>query len=574
RKDSLSARIAAIDAKLNEPEQVASTQVAADPLQDPEITDTEGVDMTRPAMTITNATKDEDIVTQLYAGYSDDARRAAQLTDAEERAVAASGIESMLADSIRAEMTRQVAVLQLAPQQADVVLPRVARLREIREAHLAKSDSLASIADDLVASAEATRTMAAVGDPIKNPTGLSGKQAIEDHFVAIEERDSRIYESRFDTRSKSSDVNDAIAFKEADIARMQTLQSEVDSIERIYAELPAGKQRTKLEKEADQRVDEQLIIRTDLGQRSAFITKEEWRSAKDSLKVVVKMADAKALPADDPLMLMASGMEADAQRAMDMGAQLRKRADRIDDIQQRDSLYRAAYGTELEALRELDRAITVRNHIASDDFKKGERLTYEEVASKVLGIPLTEPEAPLLVNAAGAAGVGLEEADASELLEPSAIKRDDVAVANTGDGAVTNLEQPTASNTEQRGSDDNAAPAGTTGVDAQQALSSTTAGSSANNGAATNSNVPVVTNAQSADPAEVVAAQINQAERALTEKDRVPAHLYENFLAGQQEPIRSMEGSDADPIFLGKRAQEAAASSIEAERASVKAADL
>ncbi|MBK9629357.1 MAG: hypothetical protein IPO56_17160 [Flavobacteriales bacterium] len=56
---------------------------------------------------------------------------------------------------------------------------------------------------------------------------------------------------------------------------MQQLDLEIDSIEASMPGLPR-KEYDKLRKSADKLIDERMIIRADLGQRSAFLMKEEW----------------------------------------------------------------------------------------------------------------------------------------------------------------------------------------------------------------------------------------------------------------------------------------------------------
>lgn len=585
RRDSLRTRIAEIDAQLAQAPSTEPAPAKVDPLHDPELTDTEGVDMTQPALSFTTATKDEEIIEELFADFDTDRQRVDQLSDADERASSVNGLELMLADSVRAEMTRQVAILQLAPQRAEEVLPRVARLRELREAHIAEGERALAQRREELATLSPTRSMEQ-GSQLRNATATAdGKDPINDRFIVVDRYAENVYASQVDHRSTAKGVDDAVAFKEADVARISSLSTEIDSLEDVLAAMPVGRERDKLRKSTDQMIDERLIIRTDLGQRSAFLTKEEWRTATDSMKVLEKATAQRALAPDEPLVLMAQGMQADAKRGMDQAAQMRKRADRIEDIVERDSLYREAYRTELEALREMDRAVTVQNYLAGNAHQRGETLTYEEVASKVLGIPLTAPEEPLLANAANATGTQEEEAP-SMTPETSAIPEG--AGAQEPDGTVTDLAANTSNNGEQADtqpaerttSSETTPTEGGEGVRSiEQPSTNAVDGSTSSEPPAASTTtterttVPPVTTS-TADPAQLAAEQIQRAEQRLAPQDRVPARLYESFLGGENSVMgSSVEAPGGDPQLLDLRAKRAAQASAEAQQGSLQAAD-
>ena len=580
RRDSLRTRIAEIDAQLAQAPSTEPAPAKVDPLHDPELTDTEGVDMTQPALSFTTTTKDEEIIEELFADFDTDRQRVGQLTDADERASSVNGLELMLADSVRAEMTRQVAILQLAPQRAEEVLPRVARLRELREAHIAEGERALAQRREELAALSPTRSMEQ-GSQLRNVTVTAdGKDPINDRFIVVDRYAENVYASRIDHRSTARGVDDAVAFKEADVARMSSLSSEIDSLEDVLAAMPVGRERDKLRKSTDQLIDERLIIRTDMGQRSAFLTKEEWRTATDSMKVLEKATAQRALAPNEPLVLMAQGMQADAKRGMDQAAQMRKRADRIEDIVERDSLYREAYRTELEALREMDRAVTVQNYLAGDAHQRGETLTYEEVASKVLGIPLTAPEEPLLANATGTqeeeapstiaetsttpegAGTQAPDASATELAANT---------SNIGQEADAQLAERTTS------SDTTPTEGGEGGQSMEQPSTNAVDGSTSAEPPVTSttttggSSVPVAAKS-TVDPAQLAAEQIQRAEQRLAPQDRVPARLYESFLGGESSVMGSA-ADGADPKLLDLRAKRAAQASAEAQQGSLQAAD-
>ncbi|MBK6344202.1 MAG: hypothetical protein IPF41_16915 [Flavobacteriales bacterium] len=413
--------------------------------------------MSIPALGFNSAIRDEAIIADLYGEYASDLQRAERLVDLDARADAINGIESMLADSLRAEMQRQVAVLNMAPQQAEAVLPRVDRLRRLREEHLARGEQAiaqrqaelaggGSQASNVIAEAEAT------------PFAL-GKDPIKDRYVSIGRYARDVFSSKVVHRSTAKGINDAIAFRDADVARMDDLSTRIDSMEKQLAGMPLGKESDKLRKKTDQLIDERYIIRTDLGQRSAFLMREEWKSTTDSLKRVEALTAKRGLAPDEPLLGMAREFESEANGLVDRAAQLRKRADRSEDIVLRDSLYRRPYRRdELLALQAADKAITVQNYLAGDRHSRGEKISYEEVASRVLGIQ-PAPAGPLLAQQAPksiqeVAAVSSEAAPpekgqppVASAIEPPASSGDpqgnqaDVAVAPLPEGRDTTSER-------------------------------------------------------------------------------------------------------------------------------------
>jgi hypothetical protein len=444
KRTELEQRIAALEAELAAERAVVDTRGTVDAQDDitPLLGD-EGNDAARVPIVFTPDTRDARIIAQLFAGYEADKRNLERLPDADERAASLHGLELMLADSLRAEMARQVAVLDLAPQQANVVLPRVERLRKLREEHLALAETHLQVRQREVLLA-AQEGAAGRSDPAPQgalrtdggrevqptvpfttvrPAGGEGRDAIEERYVAIVPTARGVYHSAVEHRAKGREVNDAIAFRNADLARIDRLQNTIDSLRREAEDQPR-RAYDQLMKQADRAYDDLLIVRTDLGQRSAFLTREEWRTGLDSLKRMEKLVGARGLPPTEPLLVMAKGFRATAQAELDRATQLRKRADRIEDILQRDSLYREAYATELAALRDLDKSITVYNHLSGTGHVRGEQLSYPEVAARVLGI---SPDPPLLADVPDA-----DAADRRAGSDPQAGTRSDAGAAREG----------------------------------------------------------------------------------------------------------------------------------------------
>ncbi len=377
------------------------------------------VDRTRIPLVFEKDVEDEFLIEQLFADHAADKERMEQVADADQRAAGSNGLELMLADSIHAEMRRQVAVLEVDPTQADRILPRVERLRSLREDRLAlaeeylrrRSNDIAeairqvdqlpvaesasskalvdrndAVLDATMGSSEGrtqapTRTLPSID---RTRTASGEPDPINDRFVSFAPLRSDVYAS--EVRHRSVKVSEAVQSKEENLQRMQELSLGIDTLEQQLAGMPRNKASEKLLRDIIRLRDERLIVRTDLGQRTAYLSREEWRTANDSLKGLERKLVSRGLPPSEPLLLLAKDMRTDAGEHFDEAGKLRKRADRSDDIMLRDSLYRAAYALELEALREVDRSITVHNHLISGDHLRGEELSYEEIAAKVLGI--------------------------------------------------------------------------------------------------------------------------------------------------------------------------------------------
>lgn len=574
KRDQLQQRIAAIDRRLAQADADAAAAAAEG---EPDVE----VDMSRPVIAFPASAKEEEIVAQLYRDYAADIQRAERMNDADARADAINGIELMLADSLRAEMQRQVAVLQLSPQQAEEVLPRVDRLRRLREEHLARGEQVLAQRQAELAGTNAPSAPVRMADP---PTAATSDR-INERYVAIDRYARNVYGSKVEHRSRAKGVDDAVAFLQADQARIEDLSTRIDSLEKQLAGMPLGKESDKLRKKADQLIDERYIIRTDLGQRSAFLMREEWKAAADSLKMVEAASARKGLSPDEPLVRMAKEYGTEAKGLFDGAAQLRKRADRSEDIVLRDSLYRRAYRDELRALQAMDRAITVQNHLASDGHKRGEQLTYEEVAARVLGLD-AQPAQPWMAQqaAAGAARSGSREAGVKE--QPQAPDQSGASEAQRQASVVAGTEQVAQQQpTEARGAEERRTAQ-------REAQTEQAMGQSAAQRAEERAPVAIAGNpaarATAAAPgsgaAEPAAASraaspaaeqtIAQAEGRLKEKDRVPARLYERFLTGESVVLSpGALDADSDPDLLAIRSESKAREAEELEQRSQQAAD-
>jgi hypothetical protein len=520
--------------------------------------------MSRLPITFYPDSKDEDIIAMLHADYAVDKQRLEAIEDTLLRAEALSGLELMLADSLRGEMVRQATVLELSPEQGDVVLPKMERLRVMRQAHLKlaegyEQDSEAPLAER-TEPLDADRSRATPRTAVRYP---AGQDPIADRFVAVQPDAQNVYASKLEHRS--SKVDDAVAFKDADLERLDRLTAEIDSIEMGMNGLPR-KEYDKQRREADKLIDERMIIRSDLGQRSAFLSKEEWRTATDSMKVLDKQLSTLGLAPDENLLLMAKGMRAEASTLFDSAAGLRKRADRSEDILERDSLYRSAYAMELSALKEMDRALTVKNYLIGSDFQRGETLAYEQVASKVLGI-----DAPLYAD---------EQDGERYSTDPS--------VARTG--RISEGTTTARSGTEEATARTIAVSAGVPSKADNEPLTADrteSADGTAPTNAATEDADPVTTEetevasptaAETALATERARAEaIDDVERASAQVPAValdPAVRYERFMTSESAELSSEALDPAhDPELLSIQAKAAGRTSAELEQRSLELAD-
>jgi len=551
KREQIQQRIAAIDERLAKVDAQANAKEV-----EPEV----AADMSIPALSFNAAAKDEEIIAQLYRDYATDLQRAQRLSDLDARADAINGIELMLADSLRAEQQRQVAVLNLAPQQADAVLPRIARLRNMREAHVELGEqAIAQRQAELVAQQV---PMAAGASDDKAERFAPGADPINDRYVAIDRYARDVFSSKVEHRSSAKGVNDAIAFRDADVARIADLTTRIDSMEKQLAGMPLGKENDKLRKKTVQLMDERYIIRTDLGQRSAFLMREEWKAATDSLKKVEAITAKRGLAPDEPLLGMAREFYTEAKDLNTRASELRKRADRSEDIVLRDSLYRRAYLDELRALQAADKAITVQNYLAGDKHKRGERIGYEDVAARVLGIEPARTE-PVFAQKP-AAGTNRNEpiselpARTEERSTESKVEADAPVAGNAANDAASND-----ANAQQA-----AREAGTRSETIEPPIADVPSAQVDRVEPAIASGVPA------ASVAEAAAQAIAKAEQRLTAKEQLPAHMYERFLKSETVTLPASASDDsADPDLFIVRAESRSQKAAELEQGSQEAAE-
>ncbi|MBX2971696.1 MAG: hypothetical protein KF797_01200 [Flavobacteriales bacterium] len=551
RRDELRARLSVVEQRLS----AAATQADEAEAAESEMS-IDGVDMQRTPITFFPTTKDNDIITLVYPNYESDKRKLGSLSDPVARAEGLSGLELMLADSLRGEMVRQAAVLELAPQQGANVLPKIERLRLMRQTRIQEADRITREAAAAGQLAEET-PREGLSRTASRATYPAGQNPVTDRFIFIPDDRQEVYTSKVEHRSPK--VAEAVAAKDADLERMRSLDDRIDAIEVTLEGLPR-KEYEKKRREADKLIDERMILRTELGQRSAFLTKEEWRTAADSLKGIDKRVTALGLAPNESLLLMSQGMRTNATTRYAEAEAMRKRADRSEDIMLRDSLLRSAYGMELEALHEMDRSITVKTYLLGDQFKRGESLAYDEVARRVLGI--TDEPVPAI-----ASSIPTGRADAAD--GRVAVTGEEARVATTDpdvqDGATVTAiqERPTPVDRSET-------------VDGQQATNTAGEGSGTMDPRVTDA----APNTSEADAAairrarEEAIALAERTEGTLPHSARAPAQLYENYLTGETVMLK-VEALDPalDSDLLSIRKEQAARESAELEQRSLALTD-
>jgi hypothetical protein len=109
---------------------------------------------------------------------------------------------------------------------------------------------------------------------------------------------------------------------------------------------------------------------------------------------------------------MVKTLQGSAQAGMDHAKQVRKDADRSEDVLQRNNLYRQAYAEELRALRDMDRSLTVGNYLLSGQSRPGEALTYEEVEARMFPTQIAQAGS----STSKQAGQGTEPSAANDTL--------------------------------------------------------------------------------------------------------------------------------------------------------------
>lgn len=350
---------------------------------------------------------DEQLTEEFYPGFT--LRRKAIMEgpgSAEDKAAMLHVLEMQLVDSIDARTALVLTVLERDPARSDSLLPRLARWRTLKEAHVAEAEQALAAVDKAYDSPE-TRAMedavlaaqAGATEPLAATAGQSATPH-NDSYIRIDPH-TDIYRSSLAPRSE--DGAEALATMDRDLGAEEVMQAEVDSLEAVLSGITESEAYDKLRERIDRKIDDLLIHQMDVGQRTAFISGSEYAAARDSAKVLAKQLARLGLPPNEPLVQMAKALEGSAESGMAEGKKLRKQADNEGDIFKRNSLYRQAYAQELAALRDMDRSLTVRNYLLSGRAVPGEALTYEKVEQRMFPSAVlaqaAQPEAPPAIAA-------------------------------------------------------------------------------------------------------------------------------------------------------------------------------
>lgn len=325
---------------------------------------------------------DEELVEEIYPGFNL-AWQAIQdgPGSGQEKAVRLHALEMQLVDSVDAQTARATSYLEAHPEASNEVLARLERWRRLKDEHVDRANkALADTGQEYAATEtralENTQIQAPAEAMPSIPKGVSPTPH-NDSYIQIPEDTEHIYASEIAPRSK--DGVEAVARKDRDLGIATSMQDEIDSLKRELADVVAAKEYNKLEEKIDRKYDDLLIHRVEMAQRTAFISRTEFKVAKDSAKVLVKGLAQQRVAGNEPLVELARSFESSADEGMDRAKTMRKEADNVRDIFRRNSLYKQAYSEELNALRDMDKAHTVRNYLLSGKAIPGESLTYEEV---------------------------------------------------------------------------------------------------------------------------------------------------------------------------------------------------
>lgn len=294
------------------------------------------------------------------------------------------GLSYMLIDSIDAELARQVVRANARPVEAPVILERIKRLAELKRAEEQQLATLTAQASNANTSADGTD---APGRAVQHTP-------LNDSYITIPSDRAQVYAAPIEHRAKG--IERDLREREGELGRLADLEERIDSLEWAFDALPAGKARDRMRDQVDRMIDEHMVRRMEFGQRSAFVNRSEMTVMQDSVEGLRNGWVDKGVDVADPSAHLARALEEEAGRNKERAAEWRKVADRSEDVVLRDSLYRSAYRSEMEALRLYDRSATVHRYLTDSTFVPGEELTYEQVERRLLGddVPMVVAEVP------------------------------------------------------------------------------------------------------------------------------------------------------------------------------------
>ncbi|MGV9013373.1 MAG: hypothetical protein ACOH13_12340 [Flavobacteriales bacterium] len=397
---------------------------------------------------------DPDLAEELVPGIMMEFKRARMSGEVRgQEGVDAQRLQKQLMDSIDARYVRQAAYLEANPEATARILPQMERLRLLKASLQTSSENaLALVLDAQSASIALTGSgsQAVHMDESALPNMAFSPALSADHntsYVDPAADMKHVYETRIAYRSK--DLGTAIAAKDSDVSAIRQMRMEVDSLEAEIKQIPGTKLHERLRSETDKKIDALLVRQTDLGQRLDFVARKEYEAALDSARSLQASMSRKELPESAPLPQMAQGFEASAKSAMDEAAGYRKQGDRSKNIMDRDSFYRQAWSSDIQAFQLMDRSHTVRNYLLREGVDPNEELAYEQVVERMFGaqIPTLVQTVPSGDTANVASGTGGQLADPALAVLPSVAvisvpAANALPQADSGDVVVRTVQSP------------------------------------------------------------------------------------------------------------------------------------
>ncbi|MEO7080449.1 MAG: hypothetical protein ABIY71_02940, partial [Flavobacteriales bacterium] len=193
---------------------------------------------------------DEELAEEAYPGFNLRLKTIMEgPATAREKASMLHALEMQLIDSIDLQTAEVLAFLEEHPQQAEELLPRLERWRQLKAAHVESAAAALAEVDQEYAATE-TKAMediqlsdqAAVQD--RTEEQATSETPHNDSYIAINDELDQVYASPLQPRS--SKTADAVAQKDRDIQIGEDMQVVIDSMQIVLSETPAGKNYDKL----------------------------------------------------------------------------------------------------------------------------------------------------------------------------------------------------------------------------------------------------------------------------------------------------------------------------------------
>lgn len=337
---------------------------------------------------------DERLIEELVPGFVLNRSRIMQGNGSPvQKATALRAMELQLIDSIDAHVARYQAFVISYPDQAAMAVPRIDRLRALRDVHEGYAqEALATMLGDTVQTATTLEEQALLptskeqdvveGPDMRRtdngtirPAGTSAEITVESRLTPTEEGGppSEIPRLALGAWPKFDDMPEhhapkaakAVADLRQELDRMEQFQSEIAALQREIAITPPGQDQADQRQRLERTLSDLANIQANIEQRVAFINNEDLAAASDSATKLAQLVKVRGMVADQGE-VDAQLMTDSAAKNMKVASLLRNTADRTLDSAIRDSLYRSAYTAEMEALDQMDRSIDLRASMLSN----------------------------------------------------------------------------------------------------------------------------------------------------------------------------------------------------------------